>query len=125
MLTIGLDVHARQSTYCILDENGKRIKTHTVKEPWRKVVEEMARIRKPFQVCFEASVGYGWLHDELGRLASTVVVAHPGQTRLIFRAKRKNDRIDARKLAKLLYLDAVPTVHVPSGAMRAWRRLIE
>jgi hypothetical protein len=40
--------------------------------------------------------GYGYLYRELSRLAQRVVVAHPGQVRLIFRAKRKNDRIDAR-----------------------------
>jgi transposase len=52
-------------------------------------------------------------------------VAHPGQLRLIFKAKRKNDRVDAAKLAKLLYLDAVPQVHVPHGDVRAWRGLVE
>ena len=28
-----------------------------------------------------------------------MTVAHPGQLRLIFRSKRKNDRMDAEKLA--------------------------
>jgi transposase len=83
------------------------------------------RIEGPFKVCFEASLGYGWLYDQLSRRAAGVVVAHPGQVRLIFRAKRKNDRIDAKKLAKLLYLDAVPPVYVPAVGVRAWRRLIE
>jgi hypothetical protein len=54
-----------------------------------------------------------------------VVVAHPGKVRLIFRAKRKNDRIDARKLAKLLFLDEVPLVYVPSADRRMWRSMIE
>ena len=52
-------------------------------------------------------------------------VAHPGQLRLIFKGKKKCDRVDAAKLAKLLYLDAVPQVHVPSADVRAWRGLIE
>jgi len=52
-------------------------------------------------------------------------VAHPGKLRLIFRAKRKNDRVDAEKQAKLLYLDQVPQVHVPPADVRAWRGLIE
>jgi len=33
--------------------------------------------------------------------------------------------VDAEKLAKLLYLDEVPPVWVPSVDVRAWRRLIE
>ncbi len=54
-----------------------------------------------------------------------MVVAHPGRVRLISRSKRKNDRVDAQKLAKLLYLDEVPQVHVPSAEVRSWRELIE
>jgi transposase len=54
-----------------------------------------------------------------------VVVAHPGQLRLIFRSKRKNDRVDAEKLAKLLFLDEVPPVHVPSAEVRSWRSMLE
>ena len=52
------------------------------------------------------------------------MVAHPGQLRLIFRSKDKNDRKDAERLAKLLYLGEVPTVHVPSLDVRTWRELI-
>jgi len=70
-------------------------------------------------------VGYGVLAERLGKMAPKLVVAHPGQLRLIFRAKRKNDRVDAGKLAKLLFLDEVPTVHVPPAEVRAWRSLIE
>jgi transposase len=54
-----------------------------------------------------------------------VVVAHPGKVRLIFNAQRKTDRIDARKLATLLFLDQVPVVHVPRADRRGWRALIE
>jgi hypothetical protein len=39
-----------------------------------------------FEVCYEASCGYGHYHDLLLRpLAARVLVAHPGQLRLIFR----------------------------------------
>jgi len=76
-------------------------------------------------VCFEATCGYGYLYDELAKIAERVVMAHPGQLRLIFRSKRKSDRVDALKLAKLLYLDEVPAAHVPDQDVREWRELIE
>jgi len=44
---------------------------------------------------------------------------------LILRSKKKNDRVDAEKLAKLLYLGEVPTIHVPSLDVRSWRSLVE
>ena len=123
----GIDVHWRTSTVCILDENGKQVKMFTVPGGWRELLERLERLGlpQPWAVCYEASCGYGYLHERLVRLAARVVVAHPGALRLIFRAKRKNDRVDAAKLAKLLFLDQVPAVHVPSADVRSWRMLIE
>jgi transposase len=77
-----------------------------------------------FAVCSEASCGYGHDHDLLSPIAARVTVAHPGQLRLIVRSKDKNDRKDAERLAKLLYLGEAPAVHVPSGDVRTWRELI-
>jgi transposase len=123
---VGLDIHAKRSSLCILDSCGKVVKRLEVKGPWPKVMDRIAaEVPRPFSVCFEASCGYGYLHERLSALAEHVAVAHPGKLRLIFRAKRKNDRVDAEKQAKLLYLDQVPQVHVPGAGVRAWRGLIE
>ena len=131
---VGLDVHARRSSLCILGPTGKVVKRVEVKGPWPKLLDRIAaEVPRPFSVCFEASCGYGYLHERLSALAERVAVAHPGKLRLIFRAKRKNDRVDAEKQAatglrpppKLLYLDQVPQVHVPGADVRAWRGLIE
>lgn len=128
MLYAGLDYHLRTSSLCILNEDGKLIKQQTVAGPAKDVVEELARLRQTgdrMQVVFEAGGGYGPLHEKLSTVADRVVMAHPAALRLIWGSRRKNDRIDAQKLAKLLYLDAVPSAHVPSAAVRQWRRLIE
>ena len=125
MRYVGLDVHWRQSTICVLDSRGKKLSMQTIHGSWSKVLEVLGKTRKPFSVCFEASLGYGFLFERLATVARHVVVAHPGQLRLIFRSKRKNDRVDAEKLAKLLFLDEVPPVHVPSGEVRSWRSMIQ
>ena len=77
------------------------------------------------KVCYEASCGCGWLHDRLVEMGVRVQVGHPGKLRMIFRAKRKNDRVDARKLATLVFLDQVPLAYVPDSDVRQWRALIE
>ncbi|HER20073.1 MAG TPA: IS110 family transposase [Chromatiales bacterium] len=125
MRYVGLDVHWRQSTFCVLDANGKTLCTRTIVGPWDKVLLALGQVKPPFAVCFEASTGYGYLYERLGAMAAKVIVAHPGQLRLIFRSKRKNDRVDAAKLAKLLYLDEVPPVYVPGLEVRDWRSLLE
>jgi transposase len=125
MYYVGLDVHAQRSSMCILDENGKLVKHLEVKGAWPKLLEVVdAKVPRPFAICYEASCGYGHLHDQFAKRAERVSVAHPGQLRLIFRSKKKNDRVDGAKLAKLLYLDEVPVVHVPGVDVRAWRGLI-
>ena len=124
---VGLDVHAKRSSLCILDGDGKVVKQETVHGPWPAAVERVreAAGSAPLSVCYEAGCGYGPLHDALSPLAGHVAVAHPGALRLIFKSKKKHDRVDAKKLATLLYLGQVPAVHVPSAGVRQWRKLIE
>lgn len=126
---MGIDVHSKVSMLCVLDENGKRMRETVVRGPLPHLVAAVrafkAEVGGSLKVCHEATCGSGWLHDELAKLGAKVQVAHPGKLRMIFRSKRKNDRVDARKLATLLFLDQVPLSHVPPAEVRQWRTLIE
>jgi transposase len=124
MLYVGLDVHARQSSLCILNAAGGTVNQIQLKGSRAQVVDRLRQLDQPFSVCYEASCGYGHLYEALRPLAHHVAVAHPAKLRLIYRSKQKNDRVDAQKLAKLLLLDMVPPVHVPHVDVRAWRSLI-
>jgi transposase len=124
MLYVGLDVHSRQSSLCILNSAGGTVNQIQLKGPRSQVVERLRQLDQPFDVCYEASCGYGHLYEQLRPLARHVAVAHPAKLRLIYKDKRKNDRVDAQKLAKMLLLDMVPRVHVPHVDVRAWRSLI-
>src|SRR5262245_16240522 len=123
MLSVGLDIHDKRIAICVLGETGQIVRRAQV-----RTIDEMMRnleaLPDRFAVCYEASCGYGHYHDLLGPIAARVTVAHPGRLRLIFRSKDKNDRKDAERMAKLLYLGEAPAVHVPSAAVRTWRELI-
>src|SRR6516162_8442285 len=123
MFHVGLDIHIKHIAICALDEKGQVVHRSQVRGI-QDLLRILAGLPDRFEVCYEASCGYGHYHDVLRPLAARVVVAHPGQLRLIFRAKNKNDRNDAERLAKLLYLGEAPTVHVPSLEVRTWRELI-
>jgi transposase len=127
MLTVGIDVHFTKSSLCILDAHGKIVRREEVKGPWSEVAGLLARLSEPFQVCYEASLGYGHLYDQLRAIphAQRIQVAHPGHLRLIYKSRKKNDRADGEKLAKLMYLDQVSCVHIPAQDVRSWRSLIE
>ena len=123
MLYVGLDVHVKHITICVLNKNGKLLQRCQL-PCLDDVIQFLMNLRGRCEVCFEASTGYGIYFEALSKIASRVAVAHPGLLKLIFRSKQKNDRADAEKLAKLLFLDEVPTVHVPTADVRAWRELI-
>lgn len=127
MFYVGLDVHARKIAGCIVDQNGRRIKEFEMNGDLSQLLRELRQLPGACRVCYEASCGYGHLFDQLAQLPNVqrIAVAHPGQLRLIFRSKKKNDRVDARKLATLLLLDQVPQIHVPALPVRAWRAAIE
>jgi transposase len=123
MFHVGLDIHSARISICVLNETGQvahRSQVRGIKE----MLATLKDLPDCFEVCYEASCGYGHYHDLLRPLAARVLVAHPGQLRLIFRSRNKNDRNDAERLAKLLYLGETPTVHVPPADVGAWRELI-
>ncbi len=123
MFYVGLDIHSKQITICVLDGNGKIVERRMVRSI-EELTQFLQRLPQRCDVCYEASCGYGFYHDLLRPLVGRVLVAHPGHLRLIFRSRKKNDRKDAERLAKLLFLGEVPTVHVPRAEVRAWRELI-
>ncbi len=123
MFYVGLDIHTKHITICVLNNDGKVHQRCQVRQI-DQMMGVLEKLPERFEVCYEASTGYGRFFELLVPVAARVLVAHPGLLRLIFRSKNKNDRRDALKLAKLLYLGEVPTVHVPVAEVRAWRELI-
>src|SRR5438093_546218 len=72
----------------------------------------------------EATIFAGWIYDHLLPHAQQVKVAHPLMLRAIAAAKKKNDRIDAGKIADCLRCDFLPECHMASTAIRDRRRTL-
>ena len=124
MFTIGIDVHSRTHSMCILDPKGKLLRRTRVRGGLDRLVEAVAAEGEPLRVCFEASLDCGLLHDRLSSLLNVreIVVAHPAHLR---RSHCKNDRVDAERLAVNAFHGWVDGVHVPSPAVRQLRQLVE
>jgi len=122
---VGLDLHARQSTMAILEDGEETIRTRTLHGSLRSVLAEVVRVKAPFEVCYEASTGYGVVYEALVGVADRVAVGHPAKLRLIFGSKDEHNRADAKRLARLLRAGFVPEVHVPPREVRRWRALIQ
>src|SRR5947209_2642309 len=78
----------------------------------------MKTLPQPWTVAVEAPIFTGWIYDHLLPHAQQVNVAHPLMLRAIAAAKKKNDRIDAGKIADCLRCDFLPECHMACTAIR-------
>jgi transposase len=60
---------------------------------------------QPLRIAIEAGTHSPWISRLLEECAHEVLVANPRKTRLIYGGKRKTDKLDAHKLARLARLD--------------------
>jgi len=99
-LTMGLDLGDRSSSYCVLDENGEIIleqKLSTTPEAMKQIFGRMPRSR----IAMETGTHSPWVSRLLTALGHEVIVAHAQRVRLIVKSRRKDDRLDARTLARI------------------------
>lgn len=103
-LTIGLDLGDRHSWYCVLDEAGKiqlEQQVRTTAKALQEVFGAMARSR----VALETGTHSPWISRLLSELGHEVIVANARKVRLIGESRKKDDRLDARTLARLARID--------------------
>jgi transposase len=102
---------------CVHQE-GKIGSTRRELDAWIKTLPQ------PRVIAMEATIFTGWIYDHLLPHAEKVKVAHPLMLRAIAASKKKNDRIDARKIADLLRCDLLPECHMASTEIRQRRRTL-
>ena len=72
----------------------------------------------------EATLFTGWIYDHLRPYAHELKVGHPPMMKAIAASKKKNDRVDARKVADLLRCDLLPECYIAPDAIRGLRRML-
>src|SRR5246127_1929587 len=103
-LTIGLDLGDRSSYYCVLDAAGDVLleqKVSTTPKAMRDVFGSMPKCR----IALETGTHSPWVSRLLNALGHEVIVGHAQKVRLITKSRRKDDRLDARTLARLARID--------------------
>src|SRR5258705_797972 len=103
-LTIGLDLGDRWSFYCVLDEAGQIIleqKLPTTQEAMKQTFGKLPRSL----IALETGTHSPWVSRLLTELGHEVIVAHAQKVQWITKSNRKDDRHDARTLARLARVD--------------------
>ena len=126
MYYIGLDVHKRKISYCVKDSSG-RVFAEGLLSATRL---DLDLWMKNAATAVECGDGSDHVHG-LDLRSSTITccrpemkVAHPLMLRAIAAAKKKNDRIDARKICDCLRCDFLPECYMASTAIRERRRTL-
>jgi transposase len=104
-LTIGVDLGDHWSCYCVLDEAGKIILEQKVATTPEAMKQTFSKIPQGL-IALETGTHSPWVSRLLTELGHKVIVAHAQKVQLITKSNRKDDRHDARTLARLARIDA-------------------
>jgi transposase len=124
MKILALDLGKSKTVACFLDTTTNREQYVTVKTVPLPLQDLVGRFR-PARVVFEIGPQAGWVHEVFSTKSVQIQVANPNHEGWRWRSvKRKTDRLDALKLARLSSMDQLPMVYMPSPAVRQRRSLI-
>lgn len=122
--SVGLDVHARSVVACGLDRQTGELFERRLTPDHSELLEWIASLPGPVAVTYEAGpTGFG-LARCLTATGIVCLVAAPSKLQRPPGDRVKTDARDARHLARLLHLDQIVAVAVPSVEQEAARDLV-
>jgi transposase len=124
MRIIGCDLHARQQTIAMLDDETGEVVERTLKHEGNIIRDFYAGLPRPVVVGIEATGSMGWFLTLLEELSITCHVGHPAKIRSIEPRRQKHDRRDAALLLELLRANRFPSIWMPSAELRDLRALL-
>ena len=121
---VGLDVHARESTFAVFDQGTGELSTRRVVGRPHELLPWLAGVARPARMVYEAGpTGYGLARRaraegvEMGVCAPCRTERRPGD-------RVKTDKRDAIRLARLLAAGELSVVTVPSAEREQLRDLV-
>jgi transposase len=104
-MTVGLDLGDKYSYLCVLDtDSGELLEEGRL----RTTPDDLGRrfdSGKQMKIAIEVGTHSSWVNRILHDCGHEVLVANPRKTRLIYGDRRKTDKLDAKKLARLARVD--------------------
>jgi transposase len=121
---IGFDVHKKTISFCIKEQDGRILKEGTIAARRADLSAWAEAQVKPWIGALEATLFTGWIYDHLRPFAQELKVANPAMLKAIAASKKKNDRVDARKIADLLRCALLPECYMAPVGIRELRRVL-
>src|SRR5712671_3378910 len=119
---IGLDVHQATISVAVRDSRGNLVMEAILETKAETILQFIRGLRGSLYVTFEEGTWAAWLYDLLKPHVTEVLVCDPRKNALL-KTGNKSDRIDARKLAELLYLNKLKPVYHGEHGVRTLKEL--
>src|ERR1700674_4709953 len=119
---IGMDVHKETVSIAVLNSSGKLVMESILETKANTIIQFVQGLRGHLRVTLEEGTWAAWLYDLLRPHVTEVVVCDPRKNALL-KVGNKSDRIDARKLAELLYLNRLKSVYHEDTGIRTVKEL--
>jgi transposase len=116
---VGIDVHKTEAQVAVLDELGEPVEEVRVKNA---NLDEIAQKYAGSEAAIEAGSNYFTIYDTLDEHLD-VTLANPMKADWLDNQKQKNDRKDAKNLARFLRMNEIPESYVPPTNFRKYRAL--
>lgn len=121
---VGMDIHKKMIAYCVKTKAG-HLRGEGIIDATREALDAwVAERHQPWTGAMEATLFTGWIYDHLKKHAREIKVAHPMMLKAISASKKKNDRVDASKIADLLRADLLPECYMTPTEIRDLRRVL-
>jgi transposase len=104
VLTIGVDLGDKTSRYCVLDGEGKVLLERSIATSKKGLAQAFASMGAS-RIAIEVGTHSPWIKRLLESWNHEVIVANARRVKLITESTRKDDRLDARTLARLARID--------------------
>lgn len=125
MKILAIDLGKFKSVACLFDTETNQAEYETIAMQQVALADLLQR-KRPQKVVIETCTNSNWVHDICQEQGYEVLVANPNQEAWQWRnVKRKTDKDDALKLAKLAALEQISPVYVPTPPTRQYRRLVK
>ena len=125
MIIMAIDLGKFNSMVCIYDSETRAHSFETVLTE-RGYFQTLFKQLKPDLIVVEACGPSGWVSDLCEELGIKRIVCSTHESAWLFKnVKRKTDKDDAIKLARLAMLGELVPTHVPTKSIRERRRLIK
>jgi len=122
---IGTDIHISTLDFKVVNEAGKMKKAQRVLTSANNFIEFVKSVPKPRQVIIEEGPLAAWLLEICVQNGERLVITDPKLNHWIGSSGKKEDAVDAEKLAQLARGGYIKEIHHPVGQRRRFREIMQ